>query len=139
MSTCSCNITVQTVSTIIFLIPRFVSECNDIKVKSDLPLRGNLRNDAQETTACKTIPGCPSLTTCNCPSLFRGGNLDVPVESVFLEQESTPFMMDLIKMSPQKLVLKGLNCILQCDDVPFPRDVFLDGTFFPRRGPSLQP
>ena len=37
--------------------------CSDIMVKKDLPLRGSLRNEAREMTACKTHPDCPSLTT----------------------------------------------------------------------------
>ena len=37
--------------------------CSDIMVKKDLPLRGSLRNDAREMTACKNHPDCPSLIT----------------------------------------------------------------------------
>ena len=73
VSTCSCSITVRTVSNNFFPIPRFLTNwllmCNDIVVKNDLPLRGNLRNDAREMTACRTHPDCPTLTICCCPSL----------------------------------------------------------------------
>ena len=66
MSTCSCNITVRTVSSRFFPIPRFLTKwlvCSDIMVEKDLPLRGSLRNEAREMTACETHPDCPSLIT----------------------------------------------------------------------------
>ena len=61
MSTCSCNITVRTVSISFFPIPRFLTKwlvCSDIMVEKDLPLGGSLRNDAREMTACKNHPDC---------------------------------------------------------------------------------
>ena len=34
-----------------------------------------------------------------------------------------------VEMTRQVFVLEALDCLLQSDDVPFPRDVFFDGTF----------
>ena len=61
--------------------------------------------------------------------VFRG-NLDVRVKSVLIAQDSTASIMGHIEMICQELVLKVNSCLLQCDDVPFPRNVLLDGTFF---------
>ena len=65
-SPCSCNTTVRTARSNFFPIPRFLAKwllmCSDTIVKKDLPLRGSLRNEAWEMTACKTHPDCPSLT-----------------------------------------------------------------------------
>ena len=52
-----------------------VDVCNDIMVKNDLPLRGCLRNDAREMTACKTHPVC----------LVRGALLTKGSDSSFAE------------------------------------------------------
>ena len=50
------NITLRTVSINFFPIPRFFAKwllvCSNIMVKNDLPLRGGLRNDTREMTAC---------------------------------------------------------------------------------------
>ena len=58
-----------------------------------------------------------------------GRNFD-GVKSVLVEQDSTASMMRHMKMPRQVFVLEVLDCLLQSDGVPFPRDVFLDGTFF---------
>ena len=42
--------------------------------------------------------------------------------------------MGHIEMIRQELVLKVLSCLLQCDDVPFPHNVLLDGSFFSASG-----
>ena len=36
-----------------------------------------------------------------------------------------------IKMTRQVIVLEVLDCTLQSNDVPFHRDVLINGTFFP--------
>ena len=59
-----------------------------------------------------------------------GGNFDVQVKKNLVEKKSTAHKMRHVKMTRQVFVLEVLNCLLQSDDVPFPRDVFLDGTFF---------
>ena len=142
MSTCSCSITVRTVNIHFFLIPRFLAKwllmCDDIVVKSDLPLRGNLRDDTREMTACRTHPDCPSPRPAAAHLWYRGGNLDVRVKSVLVEQDSTATIMSHMEVTRQVFVLEVLDCLLQSNDVPFPRDLFLDGTFFPRRGPAFQ-
>ena len=50
--------------------------------------------------------------------------------SVLVEQYSTASVMSHMKMTRQVFVLEVLNCILQSNDVPFPRNVFFDGAFF---------
>ena len=61
-------------------------------------------------------------------------NLDVRMQSVLIEQDSTASIMCGSEVVRQELVLEALNCLLQCDDVPFLRDVFFDGTFFAASG-----
>ena len=53
------------------------------------------------------------------------------MKNVFVEQYRTSNKMSHIKMTRQEIVLEVLDCLLQCDDVPFPRDVLINGTFFP--------
>ena len=57
MSTWSCTIAVRTARKNFFPIPRFWTNwllvCNDTIVKKDSPLRGGLRYEAREITACK--------------------------------------------------------------------------------------
>ena len=62
-STCSCKNTVVTASNKFFANQRFLSYVllmwSDTTVKKDFPLRGILRNEAREMTACSTHPDCP--------------------------------------------------------------------------------
>ena len=60
---------------------------------------------------------------------FRG-NLGVQVKSVVIEQDSTASIMGHIEMTRQVLVLEVLNCLVQCDDVPVPRNVLLSMLLF---------
>ena len=59
----------------------------------------------------------------------KRGNLDVQVNSVLIEQDSTTSIMGHIEMTRQVLVLEVLNCLLQSDDGPLPCNVLLDGFF----------
>ena len=65
MSTWSCTIAVRTARKNFFPMPRFWTNwllmCNDTIVKKDSPLRGSLRHEAREITACKAPPHCRSL------------------------------------------------------------------------------
>ena len=65
MSTWSCTIAVRTARKNFFPIPRFWTNwllmCDDTIVKKDSPLRGSLRYEAREITACKAPPHCRSL------------------------------------------------------------------------------
>ena len=58
--------------------------------------------------------------------------------SVLIQQDSTDSIMGHIEMTRQALVLEVLNCLLQCDYVPFPRIVLLSMAPFPRRSPGFQ-
>ena len=67
----------------------------------------------------------------------NGSNFDLRVKSVLVEQDGTASTMSHIEMTRQVFVLEVLDGLLQSNDVPFPRDVLLDG-IFPRRGPRFQ-
>ena len=74
--TCSCNISVRIVCSIFspntaFLVVILLMK-NDIMVKNDLPLRGNLRNDVREMTAGRTHPDCPSSRLAAAHFWYRG-------------------------------------------------------------------
>ena len=58
--------------------------------------------------------------------------------SVLVQQDSTASILGHIEMTRQILVLEVLNCLLQCDYVPFLRIVLLSMVPFPRRGPGFQ-
>ena len=58
--------------------------------------------------------------------------------SVLIEQDNTASIMGHIEMTRQVLVLEVLNCLLQCDDVRFLRNVLLSMAPFPRQGPGFQ-
>ena len=84
-------------------------------VKKDLPLRGNLRNDVREMTACSTHPDCPSLTTWYGWSgivEINGGNFDVRVKSVLVEQYSTSTIMSHVEMTRQNNHVRGTRLLL---------------------------
>ena len=61
----------------------------------------------------------------------NGGHFDVRVKSVLVEQYGTSSKVGHVKMIRQKVVFEVLNCFLQGDDMPFSRNVFLNGAFFP--------
>ena len=46
------------------------------------------------------------------------------MHSVLVEQDITTSVMRHMEMTRQVYVLEVLDCFLQTDDVPFPRDVF---------------
>ena len=60
----------------------------------------------------------------------NGADLNVRMEGVLVEKNSASGVMSHMKMTRQIIVLEVLNCLLQGNDVPFPRDVFFDGAFF---------
>ena len=110
--------------------------CSDIMVKKDLPLRGGHRNEAPEMTACEIVDKLmlpiPSIVEVN------GADLDDRVERVPVEQNCTSGVMSHMKMTRQVFVLEVLNCVLQSNDVPSPRNVFSMAPSLPRRGPGVQ-
>ena len=57
-------------------------------------------------------------------------DLDVGVESIFVEQESTPAVVSHMEAVRQKVVLEVLDGFLQRDDVPFPRNVTFNSSCF---------
>ena len=50
-------------------------------------------------------------------------DIDVGVEGVLVEEDCTTCVMG------EKLVVNVLNCFLQRDEVPCPRNLLLDGSF----------
>ena len=62
------------------------------------------------------------------------GNLDVRVKSVLIEKDSTASTMGHIETIRRVHVIKVPNCLLQSDDVPFLRNMLLDGSFFSASG-----
>ena len=67
-----------------------------------------------------------------------GTNVDVRVKSVLLQQDSTNSIMDNMKVVREALVIKLLDRFLECNHVPFSRNVFFNGTCLPRRGQGFQ-
>ena len=59
----------------------------------------------------------------------NGADLNVRMEGVLVEKNSASGVMGHVKKTRQVIVLV-LDCLLQGDDVPFPRDVVFDGAFF---------
>ena len=47
-----------------------------------------------------------------------------------MEENSASGAMCHMKLTRQVFELEVLNCLLQSNDVPLPRDVFFDGAFF---------
>ena len=70
------------------------------------------------------MPPIPGVVEVN------GTDLDVRVEGVVVEKNCASGVMSHMKMTRQVFVLEVLNCLLQSNDVPFPRNVFPDGAFF---------
>ena len=52
------------------------------------------------------------------------------MKGVLVEQNRTPSIVSHIETIRQVLVIKVFNCFLQRDDVPLPRNVHFDGSFF---------
>ena len=71
-------------------------------------------------TACRSHPDCPFFTTCCC---VDGINLDVRVNSVAVEQDSTSSKVGNFEMVREALVSKVLNRLLWRNNVPFARNV----------------
>ena len=60
----------------------------------------------------------------------NGADFDVRVEGVNFEKKLNIRRNEQMDMTRQVFVLEVLDCVLQSNDVPFPRDVFFDGAFF---------
>ena len=58
-----------------------------------------------------------------------GFDLDVRKESVLVEQYYTPSIMGHVEPICEKLVVNIINRLLQGDDVLFPCNLLLDGSF----------
>ena len=54
---------------------------------------------------------------------------DVRVQGIFVKQDSTTSIMGNVEATREALVLKLLNRFLESNHVPFPRNVFFNGTF----------
>ena len=56
-------------------------------------------------------------------------DFDVRVKGVLVKQDSTASEVGNAKVIREALVLEVLNRLLERNHVPFPRNVFFDGTF----------
>ena len=59
----------------------------------------------------------------------NGLDFDIREEGVFLEKHRASSVVCNMEPVREKLVVNMLNCFLQRDDVPFPRNLLLDGSF----------
>ena len=59
-----------------------------------------------------------------CVMEVNGAHLHVRMEGVLVEQNSASGIVRHMKMTRRILVLEVLNCFLQSNEVPFPRDMF---------------
>ena len=96
--------------------------CRDITVKNSWPLRGCRRKDALEMTPCNLHPD----------SLFYLVLLASPgvKEGVLIEQDGASSIVCHVEAIRQELMLEVHNTFLWCDDVPFFRNMLVDGSFF---------
>ena len=109
--------------------------CNDIKVKNGLPLRSGRRNEALDMTPCSTHLSSPSffhVVLLAVPGVMEvnRSNLDVRMKGILVEQNRTSSMVCHVETICEELVIKVSSCFLQGDDVPLPRNVFFDRSFF---------
>ena len=58
-----------------------------------------------------------------------GCDLDIGKEGVLVEKYCASNVVGHVEPVREKLVVNILNCFLQRDDVPFPRNLLLDGSF----------
>ena len=58
-----------------------------------------------------------------------GCDLDVGKECVLVEKHCASSVVGHVEPVREKLMVDILNCFLQRDDVPFPRNLLLDGSF----------
>ena len=51
-------------------------------------------------------------------------------KSIIVEQDRTTSIVCHMEAIRQEPVVEVFNCLLQCDNVPFPRNMFFDSSFF---------
>ena len=97
-------------------------------------LRGGRRNEARESTPCRTHPGVSfhHLIRQIAPGIMIVNRLDfnIWVEGVFVEEHRASSVVGHVEPICQNIMVNIFNCFLQCDDVPLACDLFLNSTFF---------
>ena len=67
-----------------------------------------------------------------------GLDINDGVKGVLVEENCTTCVMGHVEAIREKLVVDVVGCLLQGNDMPPSRNLFLEGIFFPRRGQGFQ-